>query len=203
MIRDVGGWILNHRARRDRREKNKKNPRSSWLSVQLCFMMGIILLAGCASDNTAAVPPTAAQATDIPATIVPAIDSAAPAILQQPVLANGSLAIISYTGPEGQCLALSFDTRVFIAQHCGTFEGDGVGFIAMITDPTGAPLRLAYGLVLDPDISAVAIEFVGGGNAHSFTENGSYLILLEEGQTPRRATGVNPFGNMVGQWTFE
>ena len=113
----------------------------------------------------------------------------APVILLARPVGAYTLNVIRYTGPQGVCLALSFDTQTLPVNHCGTYNGSGVGFVTALTDPGGGTVRVAYGLTLDPAITAVAVEFTDGGNTNSFTENGAYLILLDGGRSPRRATG--------------
>jgi hypothetical protein len=155
------------------------------------------------SPATAVPSPLPTQPPTLPSTAaVPTSDPNAPVILLARPVGAYMLNVIRYTGPQGVCLALSFDTQTLPVNHCGTYNGSGVGFVTALTDPDGGTVRVAYGLTLDPAITAVAVEFTDGGNTNSFTENGAYLILLDGGRSPRRATGVNQFGNMVGQWTF-
>ena len=172
------------------------------------------LLAGClqpapltedsaVGDTPLPATPTLALTAAPPPDDAPEAGDAGPAILVLQPAGAGTVAVIRYPAGAETCLAASFDLRVLEHTRCGTFGGAGVGFLATLTDPGGQAVRVAYGAVFNPAISAVAVEFAEGGNANAPVQDGGYLLLLQPGQTPRRAVGVNQFGNLMGNWTFE
>lgn len=130
-------------------------------------------------------------------------DPAAPVILLQQTVNGQPLYLIRYLVADETCLVATFDLQALATTHCGAYAGAGIGLVGTLTDPAGGTVRLAYGLALDPAISAVAIEFTSGGNAHTFVENGGYALVLTGSQTPRRAVAVNQFGNLIDRWLFE
>jgi hypothetical protein len=129
-------------------------------------------------------------------------DPALPVVMLEQALDVGTFYLIRYQGPQGLCICPTFNPRILEMQRCGTFSGAGVGFVDEVTDPGGGIIRVAYGMSLDNRSTAVAVEFASGGNGHVFTENNGYALILEGNQTPRRATAIDQYGNMVGQWTF-
>ncbi len=168
------------------------------------------LLSGClrAAEGPAPIlatpSPLAAEVSPIPSeTPVPtvAVDPAAPAILVTRPVGEAAIVVIRYLAGAEICLAASFDLRVLESSHCGSFDGVGVVFTATLTNPQGQAVPVAYGGLFDSSVTAVAIEFAGGGNASAQVENGGFLLLLQPGQIPQRAVGINQFGNLVGNLT--
>ncbi len=172
------------------------------------LIAAVVLLTGCmapgAAEETAPaalLTPTLEQAVEaLPASPTP--DPALPAVLLQQAAGAGTLSLVRYSGPQGTCVALTFDPQTFPVNRCGTFSGPGIGFVDSLTDPAGGAVRVAYGLALDPNISAVAVEFAGGGNTNTAVQNGAYLLVLGGGQMPQQAIAINQFGNLVGRWPF-
>ncbi len=184
-------------------------------AIRRC-VIPILLVAGLAcgclrtAEGPAAAPATpalsAAGASPILAeTPAPAVtvDPAAPAILLMQPVGEAAIAVIRYMAGAETCLAASFDLRVLESAHCGAFGDVGVVFAATLTNPQGQAVPVVYGGLFDSTVTAVAIEFAGGGNASAAVENGGFLLLLQPGQTPRRAVGVNQFGNLVGNLTVD
>ncbi len=132
----------------------------------------------------------------------PPADPDAPAVLLERSVGAGTLYLIRYPSAGQTCLSITFNPHVLEVQRCGPFSGTGVGWLDTLTDPAGQPVRVAYGLALAGTITAVAVEYTGGGNDNTLVQNGGYLFMLREHQTPRRAVGINQYGNMVGSWTF-
>lgn len=135
-------------------------------------------------------------------TVPPTPDPAQPTILVTQDTDAGPLYLIRYQGGQGLCIALTFDTQTLAVNHCGLVAGRGVGFVDTITAPDGRAARAAYGLAPNEGVTAVAIEFSSGGNTPATVSSGGYILVLGNGQTPRRATGIDQFGNMAGQWGF-
>ncbi len=163
--------------------------------LTLALLLGGCLMPATESPPTVALP--APEASSTPAVVEPA----APVILLEQPTAGGTLRLIRYEGAQGTCLALTFDPQTLAVNRCGTFTG-GVGFVEALTDPTGQTVRVAFGLTGNPAVTAVAIEFAGGGNAPATVSGGGYLLVLAAGQTPLRATAIDQYGYMVGQWRF-
>ncbi len=114
----------------------------------------------------------------------------------------GPLYLIRYEGGQGLCVALTFDPQTLAANRCGLRAGAGVGFVETLTAPDGRAARVAFGLAPNDAVTAVAVEFTSGANAPAVATGGGYLLVLEDGQTPRRATAIDQFGYMAGQWGF-
>jgi len=177
-------------------------------------MVLTLFLAGCVlpfGTQTPLPPPT----LESPPPTAPSAETAEPEagatpsgpaiLLQQPVGA-GTLLLIRYQGAGQPCLAATFTAEVFQANRCGaalTPGAVGVGYVDALTDPAGATVRVAYGVVHNPAITAVAVEFVGGGSASAPVQNGGYALALTGDQRPRRASGIDQYGYLVGQWEFE
>ncbi|MBN2470740.1 MAG: hypothetical protein JXN59_08460, partial [Anaerolineae bacterium] len=89
-----------------------------------------------------------------------------------------------------------------VANHCGLAAGQGVGFVESLTAPDGRVARVAFGLAPSDAVTAVAVEFTSGANAPAAVAGGGYMLVLENGQTPRRATAIDQYGYMAGQWRF-
>lgn len=151
----------------------------------------------------AAQPTSTVALPDETPTSTPPPDPNAPAVLIAQELGAGTLSILRFPRGTEVCVAASFNLQTFAASHCGNLSGVGVGFVDSITDPGGVTHRIAYGLALDATMTAVAIEFTGGGNTNTQPQNGGYLFVLQPGQTPSAAFGVNVQGNLVGRWGFE
>lgn len=147
------------------------------------------------SPPTVALPAPEASSTAVP------VEPAAPVILLEQPTGGGTLRLIRYEGAQGTCLALTFDPQTLAVNRCGAFAG-GVGFVEALTAPTGQTVRVAFGLTGSPAVTAVAIEFAGGSNAPAAVNGGGYLLILAAGQTPLRATAIDQYGYMVGQWRF-
>lgn len=181
-----------------------RNPRS----IPLRHLLLAALAAGCLmSDEPAAAPtlPPPTRPVDVPAaaTVTPIPpDPNVPAILLETATASGPLYLIRYPSAGQTCLSATFNPRIFEHQQCGPFEGVGVGFVTTISDPGGGEVRVAYGLALEATITAIALEFTGGGNTNMFVQNGGYVFVLADRQTPRRAVAIDQFGNLVGTWAF-
>jgi len=147
--------------------------------------------------------PTMTPPTTVPPTPTYAALPGGPVILTEAAAGAETVALIRYESAGQTCLTATFNLRILDATRCGPFSGAGVGFVETLTDSAGQGFRVAYGLVLDETITAVAVEFYGGGNTNAMTQSGGYLLVLEAGQTPQRALGINQYGNLVGSWTFE
>ena len=177
----------------------------------------LLVLAGCvlpAPEDTLIAAPsdaptgqavTSAAPTELPPTGLPTVthDPAAPVILLAEPVGAETLSLIRFESAGQDCLTATFNPRIFGVLHCGPFSGVGVGFVDTLTDAAGQTVRAAYGLALDPTITAVAVEFSGGGSASVFVQQGAYLLVPGPQQIPRRALGINQFGNLVGSWQFE
>ncbi len=175
--------------------------------LSLLGLLAALAVSGCLlpAPDSAPPPATAAPtpALDAPASpLAGAPPSGGPALLAEQPAGGGTLRLLRYTGAGQTCVAVTFNMQTLEANRCGAFAGAGVGFVDTLTDPGGQPVRVAYGLLLEPSITAVAVEFAGGGNANVPAHNGGYLLVLEAGQTPQRAIGINQFGNLVGSWAF-
>jgi len=166
------------------------------LALAAALLSGCVMPAGSPAPPTITLPPAADPASPTP----PAEPSAPVVLLEQPTAA-GSLRLLRYEGAQGACLAVTFDPQTLAVTRCGAFAG-GVGFVDSLTDPAGQTVRVAFGLAGDPAATAVAIEFAGGGNAPATVRQGGYLLILAAGQTPLRATAIDQYGYMVGQWRF-
>ncbi|MBN1967670.1 MAG: hypothetical protein JW910_23640 [Anaerolineae bacterium] len=179
---------------------------------------GLALLAGCVMPNgdsdPVAVPPTAAvesaggaAPTATYTATVPAVtdtpDANAPVVLLEQELGAGTVSLLRFQRGAETCVSATFNLQTFEASQCGTFSGAGVGFVGTVTDPAGMVYQIAYGLVLDESITAVAVEFPGGSNTNTQPRNGGFLFVLQSGQAPHTAYGVNLQGNLVGQWGFQ
>ncbi len=165
-------------------------------------MLAGLLLSGCLMPAGQTVPPTATPAVvDSAAEATLPADLSAPVVLLEQPAAGGSLRLIRYSGPQGTCLALTFDPQTLAVNRCGV-PASGSGFVDSLTDPTGQTVRVAFGLTGHPAVTAVAIEFAGGGNAPATVGGGGYLLILAAGQTPLRATAIDQYGYMVSQWRF-
>ncbi|GAB4574460.1 MAG: hypothetical protein Kow0077_21120 [Anaerolineae bacterium] len=145
-------------------------------------------------------PPAGAQATVPLVSLTP--DPAAPAILLTLPTDAGPLHLIRYRGGQGVCLALTFDPQTLAVNRCGLAEGVGRGFVESLTAPDGRAVRVVFGLAPHDGVTAVALEFADGRNAPAVTAGGGYALLLEAAQTPVRATAIDQFGYMAGQWAF-
>lgn len=179
-------------------------------------MLGLasLLIGGCIMSAPAATlpdeytpPPTPdggpiPGATATPAPPIPEPDPALPGVLLTQETDAGPLYLIRYEGGQGLCVALTFDTQTLTANHCGLTPGQGVGYVDSLTAPDGRIARVAYGLTPGENVTAVAIEFSTGGNTPATVSSGGFVLVLGSGQTPRRATGIDQFGNMAGQWGF-
>ena len=177
------------------------------------LLLGLVLLAGCmrSAPDTSVPEPTIPTLTPeggqaplplAPSPLPSTPDSALPAVLLTQPTDAGPLYLIHYQGGQGRCLALTFDPQTLAVNRCGLASGQGVGFVDQITAPDGRVARAAYGLTPGGTITAVAIEFSGGGNTPALVAGEGYMLLLENGQTPRRATAIDQYGYMAGQWGF-
>lgn len=189
------------------------NRHKGWIVV-IVLGLASTLLGGCMASVPAGTipdfytpPPTPdggpipdATATPVPPT--PVSDPALPGVLLTQETDAGSLYLIRYEGGQGVCVALTFDTQTLAVNHCGLTPGQGVGFVDSLTAPDGRVARVAYGLAPSEGVTAVAIEFSGGGNVPATVNSGGYVLVLGSGQTPRRATAIDQFGYMAGQWGF-
>lgn len=129
-------------------------------------------------------------------------DPSRPDVLLTQETDAGLLYLIRYEGGQGLCVALTFDPQTLAANRCGLRAGTGVGFVETLTAPDGRAARVAFGLAPNDTVTAVAVEFTSGANAPAAASGGGYLLVLEDGQTPRRATAIDQFGYMAGQWGF-
>ncbi len=188
------------------------------LVVLTLFLAGCVLPfeAQTSPPPTAEIPPPTSPSAETAepearATLSP---PSGPAILLQQPVGAGTLLLIRYQGAGQPCLAATFTAEVFQANRCdetltlapasaGGREVVGVGYVDTLTDPAGTTVRLAYGVVHNPAITVVAVEFVGGGSASAPVQNGGYALALSNQQQPRRASGIDQYGYLVGQWSFE
>ncbi len=176
--------------------------RKAIFSVLITALM--LLQTGCIMPDNSPVglqpttPPDAVGTLPVP----PTLDPAVPAILLQQSVEGASLYLIRYTSAGQTCLSATFDQRMFATQRCGLLASTAVGFVDTLTHPTGRAMRVAYGLVNNSSISAVAFEFTNGANSNIFTENGGYAMILDDAQIPRRLHGINQYGNLVVSWSI-
>lgn len=177
-------------------------------NLSLLGLLAALMLSGCLLPDPGPAPsPATATPTPaldpLPSPLAGALPAGSPALLVEQPAGAGTLRLLRYTGAGQTCVAVTFNMQTLEANRCGAFAGAGVGFVDTLTNPGGQPVRVAYGLLLEPSITAVAVEFAGGSNTNVPAHNGGYLLVLEAGQTPQRAVGINQFGNLVGSWAFQ
>jgi hypothetical protein len=133
-------------------------------------------------------------------------------------LGRDSLVIYSFAGGYGEDWSVC-NGQARVALEAGGWrvtEGggrcwkkDGVeqdaitGLYSFVADDDGNMRTVIYGDVRLPDVTAVSIEFVvGGENAVAEIENAGYWLMRSGQQPPVRAIAIDAAGNLVQMLQF-